>query len=408
VATLNWYFRPFSDGTFIEIVTGCSVNEQFTDKFELESASFGQCDLVVKSVEANDAGTFICRQQTLDPPGKSAELVVLGSVPQCFTDVDGDYVMPGQLVRMTCNVTYTGVFVPDMIWQDEVGNFLSSFTVTTPTYKQSTLTVTAARPSVGLYRCITYFSSHPVAPPENDVDPATNTPDYRNTWTSSRILVEPGQDCADIKTRIPESESGVYSIVIRGTSQVLQVSCDMTTERGGWTVFQRRQDGSVNFFMDWASYAAGFGSPAGEYWLGNEHISKLTALEPSTLRIDLGDWEGEYRYAQYDEFVLSSASSNYVLALDLTSYTGDAEDSMFESTGYGWTTLDMDNDINSTLNCAEARQGAWWYRTCGCANLNAPYNGTCTNLYRCMFWCGWHGDEYALRFTEMKLRPMGF
>lgn len=33
-------------------------------------------------------------------------------------------------------------------------------------------------------------------------------------------------------------------------------------------VIQRRQDGTVNFYRKWVDYERGFGSAAGEYWLG--------------------------------------------------------------------------------------------------------------------------------------------
>ena len=71
--------------------------------------------------------------------------------------------------------------------------------------------------------------------------------------------------------------------------------CDMTTDDGGWTIIQKRFNGSLSFQQDWDKYRFGFGSAYGEYWLGLEHIKHL-AKPDTSLRIDLRNNKGNRVY----------------------------------------------------------------------------------------------------------------
>lgn len=60
----------------------------------------------------------------------------------------------------------------------------------------------------------------------------------------------------------------------------------METSGGGWTTIQRRKSGLVSFFRDWRQYKQGFGSIRGDFWLGNEHIHRLSR-RPTRLRVEM-------------------------------------------------------------------------------------------------------------------------
>ena len=62
-------------------------------------------------------------------------------------------------------------------------------------------------------------------------------------------------DCAELYDRGVRSD-GAYIISPDGRCP-FRVYCDMTN--GGWTLIQKRQDGSVNFYRPWDEYVAGFG-----------------------------------------------------------------------------------------------------------------------------------------------------
>ena len=67
-------------------------------------------------------------------------------------------------------------------------------------------------------------------------------------------------------------------------------------------------DGSEDFYRGWADYVAGFASLKREFWLGLDHIHYLTSTVPRTeLRVELADFEGNYKYAHYGLFHVNGA-----------------------------------------------------------------------------------------------------
>jgi len=57
--------------------------------------------------------------------------------------------------------------------------------------------------------------------------------------------------------------------------------------------------------------------------LGNEFIHLMTYERRQVLRIDLGDWDGQKRFAQYDNFRVEDETKNFTLSA-IGTFTGSA------------------------------------------------------------------------------------
>ncbi|XP_038061069.1 microfibril-associated glycoprotein 4-like [Patiria miniata] len=218
-----------------------------------------------------------------------------------------------------------------------------------------------------------------------------------NRYRSCKMLLDAGH-----------RSSGIYTIYPEGFgNDSLRVYCDMETDGGGWIVFQRRQDGSVDFYRNWTEYQSGFGDLSGEFWLGNDNLVTLTSddsLGTWELRVDLGDWEGNTTWAKYSDFQLSPGEYN--LKYD-GHVGGSAGDSLRWHKRRPFSTNDRDNDAVS-YNCAWSWKGAWWFDNCFHSHLNGPYFPfDHVDYARGVQWKTWKGYYYSLKSCSMKMRELG-
>ncbi|XP_062848633.1 tenascin-N [Trichomycterus rosablanca] len=206
-------------------------------------------------------------------------------------------------------------------------------------------------------------------------------------------------ECSQVQQN-GKKESGEAEIYPEGKDgEPVWVYCDMETAGGGWTVFQRRLDGSLDFFRGWKDYSKGFGNLSAEFWLGNEMLHKLTSLVPMNLWIDLHSGN-DTAFAFYSNFTVGSEMAHYVMGL--SGYSGTAGNSMSYHNGHPFSTKDKDPSPKNS-HCAKSYMGGWWYKNCYKANLNGLY---ATNSQdQGVVWIDWKGKDVSLPFTEMKLRP---
>lgn len=240
-----------------------------------------------------------------------------------------------------------------------------------------------------------------------------------------------GRDCQDIANK-GAKQSGLYFVKPQNAKEQFLVYCEIDTLGNGWTVIQRRLDGSEDFRRNWIQYKEGFGhlSPNDqtEFWLGNEKIHLLTIQSsiPYVLRIELEDWAGQKSHADYAQFKLGSELDKYRLtyayfiageagdAFDGFDFGDDPSDKFFTShNGMKFSTYDADNDKYAS-NCAEQDGSGWWMNQCHAAHLNGKYyqGGTYTEKDAAphghdngITWVTWRSRWYSLKKTLMKIIP---
>jgi len=167
----------------------------------------------------------------------------------------------------------------------------------------------------------------------------------------------------------------------------------------------QQNDGSGGFDRPWADYKRGFGQPSGNYWLGNDQLSRLTASGRYKLRLEVQSNSGRRYYAEYSTFRVASAADDYRLRIG--GFTGTLyADVLGRHDGMTFTTLDRDHD-HSSYNCADNGHGAFWYRSCAECYVNAQeWRRAGHRLLdsRGDFWCVGPSVSMPLKSTRMWIK----
>ena len=257
-------------------------------------------------------------------------------------------------------------------------------------------------------------------------------------------------DCSEILDNNPLAQSGVYAIRIPqvdadqtlSKSVIVRVFCDMSTEGGGgWTVIQRRQDGSEDFVnRNTHYYVNGFGNLRGEHWLGLAKINALTSDRAFNLRIDTVDSDGKYSVVEVNNILVCGRSGRN---RDYISQKRTYE-SRFTSLPGGHHNFNTDNCLlqfdsivqNITAENSTARMfiqgtrfhvadgiGGWWFPDSSVRMNDVVKNAAHLNGNYPIMWStyeytddyGYYGHrrmhripvtEKTIIFTEMKIRPI--
>jgi hypothetical protein len=158
------------------------------DRYRIIHGRDTQFDLEISNLRLEDGGMYLCGDVNDNPPNRyygQAELVVLGSHPQCRTTISPD----GSLIELNfyaaeCMLEYSGGMAPLMSWTGPEP-FSHDYVVGETTVSASMTFYATRGHESAPFSCRTNFTEKLDQPPEH----ASNAPSYENTYSTAPITV---------------------------------------------------------------------------------------------------------------------------------------------------------------------------------------------------------------------------
>ena len=111
------------------------------------------------------------------------------SDPVCSSNISSNVAVEGDVIALSCQVTYRGKWAPQMTWTDRSGSVIDSSDSGTPgsvvRHEISVIVVETDDPIE--FNCLTNFSD--VLNPAPGEDEATNVVDYEHMYASGDTIV---------------------------------------------------------------------------------------------------------------------------------------------------------------------------------------------------------------------------
>ena len=220
------------------------------------------------------------------------------------------------------------------------------------------------------------------------------------------------KDCYDLKCyRVSKAKDGPHTIYPDTpdlTETGLNVSCDQETDGGGWIMYQRRLDGTVNFTRTFEEYKRHFGQHGDnmtELWLGNENVYQVLQSYGTTeceLRIEVDAWDEETCWLVASNFRIGDEYRNYTLDWDnVISSHPDTESNWDLHKLLSFRTFEDENK-----DCVREYRGGWWYSgqdQCVKVYLNGRYVNEAVTTWNSIMIFNFR--SLSLKRSRMMLRP---